>query len=110
MFDERFFRSALPAQLKDAGGQPIVDVHLLNGQSHRARSVVEATDGYVVLEVYQRRAELAIRKEHWGEAAEGTNAGAQETHLASIAYESIAQVVVTPTEAERGGRIGFDLG
>ena len=36
-----------------------------NGQGHRVRSVIEAADGYVVLEAYQRRAEITGTKGRW---------------------------------------------
>lgn len=106
VFDKSYFQSGLPAHIKAAGEEPTVEVHLLNGQGHRVRSVIEATDGYVVLEAYQRRAEITGTKGRWqtGKATEG---GVGEIHHAIVSYDSISQVVITPSEAVEGPRIGF---
>lgn len=106
MFDKSYFQAGLPAHIKAAGAEPTVEVHLLNGQGHRVRSVIEATEGYVVLEAYQRRAEITGTKGRWqpGKAADGA---AGEIHHAIVSYDSISQVVITPTEAAETPRIGF---
>lgn len=106
MFDKLYFQSGLPAHVKAAGTDPTVEVHLLNGQGHRVRSVIEATDGYVVLEAYQRRAEITGTKGRWHGQGDA-DASAHEIHHAVVSYDSISQVVITPTDAVEASRIGF---
>jgi len=104
VFDAAYFRSQLAAQVKAAGPKPTVEVHLISGQGHRVRSVIEAAEGYVVLEVHQRT-ETARSNTAWeGGAPAG---GGAETHRAVISYESIAQIVITPSETAETSRIGF---
>ena len=108
MFDAEYFRSTLPVHAKADEGDSTVEVHLVNGQSHRIRSVADVTDGYVVLDVHQRRAEATGAKTHWrGDAAAEGSGGDGETVRAVIAYESIAQVVIIPSESAATTRIGF---
>jgi len=106
VFDKSYFEDGLLAHVKAAGSEPTVEVHLLNGQGHRVRSVIDATDGYVVLEAYQRRAEITGTKGRW-QGKKGAEAGANEIHHAIVSYDSISQVVITPTESVEGPRIGF---
>ena len=106
MFDKSYFRNGLTAHVSAAGSEPTVEVHLLNGQGHRVRSVIEATDGYVVLEAYQRRAEITGAKGRWA-AGKDASAVANEIHHAVVSYDSISQIVITPTETAEGPRIGF---
>lgn len=108
MFDKSYFEDRLPAQIKAAGSDPTVEVQLVNGQGHRVRSVIDAADGYVVLEAYQRRAEITGTKGRWqGGGKKGAEPGANEVHHAIVSYDSISQVVITPTEEIDGPRIGF---
>ncbi len=106
MFDKSYFTSKLNGHIDAAGAEPSVEVHVTNGQGHRVRSVVEAAEGYVVLEAYQRRAELTGQKGRWhgGKAAD---AGTNEVHHAIVAYDSISQIVITPSEVAENPRIGF---
>jgi hypothetical protein len=106
VFDAAYFRTGLPSQLEVAGAEPSVEIHLVNGQAHRARALVEAADGYAVLEVYQRRAEISGVKAHWLGAA-SANKTPDDVQRAVIAYESIAQIVITPTQAAGAVKIGF---
>jgi hypothetical protein len=107
MLDADYFRRRLPADIADIGGGAIVEVHLLDGRYHRLRAVVEAADGYVVAEVYQDRGEDAIargsrRDEQWGGPASASIA------RASLAYESIAEIVLQPVRpAASAESIGF---
>src|SRR5678815_2083071 len=73
VFDAAYFRTGLPSQLEAAGAEPSVEIHLVNGQAHRVRSLVEAADGYAVLEVYQRRAEMTGSKANWHGALTSSN-------------------------------------
>jgi hypothetical protein len=99
VFDAAYFRTGLPSQLEAAGPEPSVEVHLVNGQ---------AADGYAVLEVYQRRAEMSGVKAHWrGSAAAAVENPVEETQRAVVAYESIAQIVITPTQSAPAVKIGF---
>jgi hypothetical protein len=108
VFDAGYFRTGLPSQLEAAGPEPSVEIHLVNGQAHRVRSLVEAADGYAVLEVYQRRAEMSGVKAHWrGSAAGAASNPLEETQRAVVAYESIAQIVITPTQSVEAVKIGF---
>lgn len=107
MFDAAYFRSQLAAQAQAAGPKPTVEIHLLTGQGHRVRSVIEAADGYVVLDVYQRRSEVTGANTAWEGGAAPDTGVATETHRAVVSYESITQVVITATESSETTRIGF---
>lgn len=106
MFDAAYFRTGLPSQLEVAGAEPSVEIHLVNGQAHRVRSLVEAADGYAVLEVYQRRAEISGVKAYWRGSGHPNDA-IDEVQRAVVAYESIAQIVITPTQSVAAVKIGF---
>jgi hypothetical protein len=106
MFDSSYFSKQLAAQAEAAGADPQVEVHLTSGQGHRVRSIGEVTDGYVVLEVYQRRPEMTGARSHWMGSGESSSTP-NEVQRAVIAYESIAQIVITPAENKSTSRIGF---
>jgi hypothetical protein len=106
VFNSAYFRTGLPAHLEAAGAEPSVEIHLVNGQTHRVRSLVEAADGYAVLEVYQRRAEMTGSKANWHGALTSSNS-TEEVQRAVVAYESIAQIVITSTKSAEIPRIGF---
>ena len=107
MIDTTYFRKGLAAHADASGAETTVEVHLVNGHAHRVRSVVEVTDGYVVLEVYQRRPEMSGMQTHWHGAAPPA-APPNEIHHAVISYESIAELVITPAEGKASSRIGFN--
>jgi hypothetical protein len=107
VFDKSYFQAGLPAHIKASGAEPTVEVHLINGQGHRVRSIVEATEGYVVLEAYQRRAEITGTKGRWQSGKGASPAAPNEIHHAIVSYDSISQVVITPSETIEGSRIGF---
>ncbi len=106
MFDKSYFESMLAQHIRAAGAEPTVEVHLSNGQGHRVRSVIEAADGYVVLEAYQRRAEITGTHGRWQNDKDPA-VKPSEIHHAIVSYDSILQVVITPTETTEGPRIGF---
>jgi len=108
VFDKAYFNSVLASQIKAAGNEPMVEVHLVSGQGHRVRSVLDAQDGWVVLETYQRRAELTSRQGRWIGAKEASPADGELHHVA-VSYHTISQVVITPTDLHEGPRIGFSL-
>lgn len=106
MFDASYFRAKLAAHAKAAGPKPSVEIHLVSGQGHRVRSVVDVADGYVVLEVHQRRSEVTGANTQW-EGDTPHEAPLPDTHRAVVSYESISQVVITPSESTATTRIGF---
>lgn len=107
VFDAKNFRNVLAARADASGAGATVELHLVNGHAYRVRSIVEVTDGYVVLEVYQRRPETSGTQTHWRGAAP-TAAAANEIHHAVITYESIADLLITPAEDKANPRIGFN--
>ena len=106
MFDKSYFKSMLTQHIEAAGAEPTVEVHLVTGQGHRVRSVLETADGYVVLETYQRRAELTGNHGRW-QGERDASAKATDLHHVVVSYDSISQIVITPTETVDGPRIGF---
>ncbi|HEX4682924.1 MAG TPA: hypothetical protein VH277_09460 [Gemmatimonadaceae bacterium] len=110
MFDATYFRSQLTTHVQAAGPKPTVEVHLVSGHGHRVRSVLEVTDGYVVLEEHQRHAETTGANVAWEGSAPEPTAGTANTHRAVVSYESITQVVITPSETGGTTRIGFGAG
>jgi hypothetical protein len=106
VFDKSYFTTKLNGHIDAAGAEPSVEVHVVNGQGHRVRSVVEATDGYVVLEAYQRRAELTGQKGRW-HGGKTASTDKNEVHHAVVAYDSISQIIITPSEVAESPRIGF---
>lgn len=107
MFDATYFRSGLAAHIAAAGADPSVEIHLVNGQAHRVRSLVEVSDGYVVIEAYQRRPEMTGARLQW-QGSPAADAGPNEIHRAVLTYESVAQIVITPAEDKTSSRIGFN--
>jgi hypothetical protein len=106
MIDATYFRSRLAADVRAFEQGSIVEVHLLNGQFHRLRSVLEVQEGYAILDVYRARPEDAIARldaqsEPFGVAPTG------ESERAIVAYESIAQVMVIPARTGAFSKIGF---
>jgi hypothetical protein len=101
-----YFRKGLVTHVDASGPGTTVEVHLVNGHAHRVRSILEVGDGYVVLEVYQRRPEMSGMQAHWHGAAT-TAASPNEIHHAVITYESITELVITPAEGKASSRIGF---
>jgi hypothetical protein len=110
VFDAAYFRSQLTAHVQSAGPKPTVEVHLVTGHGHRVRSVLEVADGFVVLETHQRHAETTGTNTAWEGSAAGAASGATSTHRAVVSYESITQVVITPSETGATTRIGFGAG
>jgi hypothetical protein len=56
--------------------------------------------------VYQRRAEMSGVKAHWRGSMPASNP-MEEVQRAVVAYESIAQIVITPTQSVEAAKIGF---
>ena len=108
MIDSTYFRSRLAADVRAFEQGSIVEVHLLNGQFHRLKSVLEVQEGYAILDVYRARSEEAIARRDTPEEVFGvSNTG--DTDRAVVAYESISQVLVIPAR-NASARIGFGGG
>lgn len=102
MLDATYFRSSLPRDVEATGGSPIVEVVLRSGHVHRVRSVVEAGDAWVTLEVYQVKGDLSHERPRFGVADTS-----HELVRAVVAYESIASVVLDPAPSQTRARPGF---
>ena len=107
MFDSEYFRTILQADVNAMGGNAVVDLHLLNGLTHRLHSVVAVQSGFVTLVSFQHQGEdPLLSKPRWHEErVEGKSP--HETQRVIVAYESIASVTVTPVRATGTSRIGF---
>jgi hypothetical protein len=107
VFDSEYFRTILQADVNAMGGNAIVDLHLLNGLTHRLHSVVSVHSGYVTLVSFQNRGEDALVSTPRWQEERGEGKSPHETLRAVVAYESIASITVTPTRATSAPRIGF---
>ena len=104
MFDESYFRDTLPADVIATGGQPVVEVQLVSGHSHRVRSILQVGTGTVTLETYLSKGDLAHERPRFG-VTQGSGEG--DTFRAVIAYESIAAVILDPSPSQVRARPGF---
>ena len=106
MIDATYFRTRLAADVRAFEHGPIVEVHLLNGQSHRLRNVLEVQEGYIILEAYRARGEGEIaRRDHMDEVF-GVPSD-RDIERAIVAYENIVQVLVIPSRPGGAPAIGF---
>jgi hypothetical protein len=106
MFDADFFSTRLRRDTDAMGGDPIVEISLLNGHTHRIRSIVDTTGGYVVFEAYHLKGDLAHQRPRFAQA--GATLGADESVFrVTAAYESISAVVIDPSETQARARPGF---
>ena len=108
MFDADYFKSQLRRDTDAMGGEPIVEVSLLNGHTHRIRSVVDVRDGYVVLEAYHLKGDLAHQRPRFADADSAAAAPTDESIFrVTVAYESVAAVVIDPSQTQVRARPGF---
>ena len=105
MFDADYFRTTLARDVNAMGGSPLVEIHLDSGQVFRARSVIEVGAGSVTLEAYHAKGDLAHDRPVFGAAADDVRKA--ELFRAVVAYESIAAVVVDPSQHLMRARPGF---
>ena len=105
MFDHVYFSTTLPKDVEAAGGHPVVEVQLLSGHSHRVRSVVEVGPGFVTLETYLAKGDLAHERPRFGE--KDSDGAPRDVYRAVISYESIAAVIFDPSASQSRGRTGF---
>lgn len=105
MFDENYFRTTLQRDVEASGGRPVVEIQLLSGHAHRVRSVVEVSAGCVTLETYLAKGDLAHERPRFGEPQrDGVDT---DVFRAVISYESIAAIILDPTQAQVRVRPGF---
>jgi hypothetical protein len=108
MFDADYFSTQLRRDTDAMGGDPIVELSLLNGHTHRIRSVIEVRDGYVVLEAYHLKGDLAHQRPRFANAdASAASATDQSIFRVTAAYESISAVVIDPSQSQVRARPGF---
>jgi len=106
MFDADFFNTRLRRDADAMGGDPIVEISLLNGHTHRIRSVVDVTSGYVVFEAYHLKGDLAHQRPRFAES--GSKASDDEpVFRVTASYESISAVVIDPSVTQVRNRPGF---
>ena len=107
MFAAEYFQNQLRRNAEAMAGSPVVEIYLVNGHSHRVRSIVEVTDGFVTLDVYQLKGDRSLQQPHWDGGATEADGSAQETMRTSIAYDSIAEVRFEPATAHVRAQAGF---
>ena len=106
MFDADFFNTRLRRDTDAMGGDPIVEISLLNGHTHRIRSIVDVTSGYVVFEAFHLKGDLAHQRPRFAEP--GSKAADDESVFrVSASYESISAVVIDPSVTQVRNRPGF---
>jgi hypothetical protein len=106
MLDAEYFRTQLDQDIAAVGGEAIVELRLLSRQAHRLRAVTRVAEGYVVVEAFQSRAEDGMRRDDSAEQTFGRKATG-EVERATVPFESIVDVVVTPSTRPSASRIGF---
>jgi hypothetical protein len=105
MFDAEYFRTTLTRDVDAMGGDPIVEVHLVTGQAHRVRAVIEISTGSVTLEAYLAKGDLAHHRPRFGAASAPSEP--HELYRAVLSYESIVAVVLDPSERTVRTQPGF---
>ena len=105
MFDENYFHTTLPRDVEATGGHPVVEIQLVSGHAHRVRAVLDVGTGYVTLETYLAKGDLVHERPRYGEPHR--DGGDNDTFRTVIAYESIAAVVLDPTQTQARVRPGF---
>lgn len=106
MFDASYFKTVFSEQLNATATRSTVEVHLMNAHTHRVRSVLEAETGYVIFEAYRQRVDGGRSDQYWGAAA-GMDDATIEMVRVIVAYDAIAEVVITPATDSSVPRIGF---
>ncbi|MDB4874544.1 MAG: hypothetical protein JWM41_990 [Gemmatimonadetes bacterium] len=109
MFDASYFKTGLLEDLKAAGNKSTVEIHLMNAHAHRVRSVLDAKPTYVAFEAYRQRIDGGRSDQHWQATPSADDASAELVRVI-VAYDSIAEIVITPAEDGAAPRIGFVRG
>ncbi|MES2177387.1 MAG: hypothetical protein V4550_05945 [Gemmatimonadota bacterium] len=105
MFDQEYFDVILQRDVDAVGGQPVVEIQLMSGHSHRVLAIVSANSHTVTLDAYQARGDLSHERSRFADA--NRPGGGEPTYRAVIAYESIAAVVLDPAISNVKARPGF---
>ncbi len=105
-FDAEYFRSTLATDIAAGGNDPVVELVLTSGHSHRLRSVVEVRDGYLVVELHERKSELATARQSWKSGRERDTTGMR----AVVSFDSIVMVTIDPSASHARGKPGFLAG
>lgn len=106
MFDASYFKAGFTDHLAAAGSKATVEVHLLNAHTHRVRSLIDATPGYVAFEAYRQRVDGGRIDQYW-QSKSTADEGAGEVVRIVVPYESIAEIVITSADDSNASRIGF---
>jgi hypothetical protein len=106
VFDASYFKNALGEMLEAAGTKSTVEVHLMNAHMHRLRAVLDAQPSYVTFDAYRQRVDGGRSEQYWGASA-GTDDAAVETMRVVVAYDAIAEIVITSAAEAAAPRIGF---
>ena len=107
MFAPEYFQSQLRRNAEAMTGSPVVEIYLVNGHSHRVRSIVEVTPGFVTLDVYQVKGDRSQQQPRWDDGSAAGEGPAAELMRTSIAYDSIAEVRFEPSTVHVRAQAGF---
>lgn len=105
MFTAEYFRTRLRAEAEALGSPYVVEVFLVNGHSHRVRAVRDTPQGYVLLEVYQNRADATKQPMSWDETPD--TSVAHELRQVALSYDGIAEVRIDPATPRTRTLPGF---
>ncbi len=101
MFDAEYFRTILQRDVEAMDGDPVVEVQLTSGHTHRIRGVIDTGAGFVTLEAFQVKGDLSHERPRFG------GASTSDTVRVVVSYESIAAVVVDASHARIKASPGF---
>lgn len=104
-FDARYFGSGLQEMVRGLGGVPVVRIILHDGREFLVRSIREAAQGYVTLEIYPPQGP----SRGGFEFPPATSLIDLPTYPTALAYEAIAQVFLQAAPADQGSRLGFQI-
>jgi hypothetical protein len=109
VFDASYFKTVFSEQLNTATAKSTVEVHLTNAHTHRVRAVLAAEPGYVTFDAYRQRVDGGRSDQHWGATSTMDDATVEMVRVI-VAYDAIAEIVITPAAETAGPRIGFARG
>jgi hypothetical protein len=105
MFTAEYFRTRLRAEAEALGSPYVVEVFLVNGHSHRVRAIRDTPQGYVLLEVYQNRADPNKQPMHWDETPNADPSN--ELRQVALSYDGITEVRIDPATPRTRTLPGF---
>jgi hypothetical protein len=106
VFDASYFKTALNEQLTATATKSTVEVHLMNAHMHRIRAVLAAEPTYVVFDAYRQRVDGGRSEQYWGAAPAPDDAMVEMVRVI-VAYDAIAEIVITAAAETSVPRIGF---